>query len=199
MPTRRSCLPFRSPFPHSALLLTLCFISGGAVIGSVEASQRSPIVAQASPSTTSADLERRQQEADAALRRATALFFILLATLVLLILIGIALLWFLRRSVVQEVATVVRAQLNQMTDLEHKIRTSTRELNNVLKDAEDLADDIESDAEGFKDELAEKRRVLSQAMAEISVFCSVVICVCQSLSVWSLESLISAIAWLRTR
>ena len=66
-------------------------------------------------------------------------------------------LWFLRRSVVQEVATVVRGQLNQMTDLEHKIRTASRELNSVLKDAEAIADDIEQEAEGFKDTLAEKQ------------------------------------------
>jgi hypothetical protein len=115
-----------------------------------------PLVAQAVAPEERAELEQMQQQADLAYRRATTLFTVLLTLMVLLVAVGVVMLWVLRRSVVQEVATVVRGQLNQMTDLENRIRSATRDLNTVLKDAEDVADTIDQQAEDFKDDLADK-------------------------------------------
>ena len=76
--------------------------------------------------TSQTDIEQLQQEADQAMDRATTLFVVLLGTLILLLGLGVVMLWVLRRSVVSEVATVVRGQLNEMSDLEGKIRTHVR-------------------------------------------------------------------------
>jgi len=149
-------------------LLTLCLLGSGLVAVQILPVTTPPAIAQTRLTAEQAELERLQQEANLAFTRATTLVSILLAALALLLILGVVMLWFLRRSVVQEVATVVRTQLNQMTDLEHKIRTAPRELNSVLKDAEDISDDIEQEAEGFKYVLEEKRRALNQALAEIN-------------------------------
>ncbi|MEM0979498.1 MAG: hypothetical protein AAGH78_04400, partial [Cyanobacteria bacterium P01_H01_bin.58] len=152
---------------RSLLLLSFGLISSGATAAYAVEQPSPDFLAQAVTDDERADLERLQQEANVAFTQATTLFSILLGALVLLIAVGVAMLWFLRRSVVQEVAAVVRTQLNEMTDLEHRIRAATRELNSVLKDAEEVADDIEQGAESFQDELAQKRRALTQALEEI--------------------------------
>jgi uncharacterized protein YoxC len=153
---------------RDSALVALCLMGGGIVPTAALTLSPAPAIAQTTTAEEQAELERLQQEANLAFTRATTLVAILLTALALLLVLGVAMLWFLRRSVVQEVATAVRTQLNQMSDLEHKIRTATRELNNVLKDAEDISDDIEQDAESFKDLLNEKRRVLNQALSEIN-------------------------------
>jgi uncharacterized protein HemX len=71
--------------------------------------------------------------------QATTLLSIMLGALVLLLGVGIAMLWALRRSVVNEVATIVRTQLNEMTELENKVHNATRSLNRILADADDLS------------------------------------------------------------
>ncbi|MEM6716539.1 MAG: hypothetical protein AAF622_15825, partial [Cyanobacteria bacterium P01_C01_bin.147] len=153
---------------RDSVLVALCLLGSGVTAMPVILLPPAPAIAQTLTDDEQADLERLQQEANLAFTRATTLVAILLTALALLLVLGVIMLWFLRRSVVQEVATAVRTQLNQMSDLEHKIRTATRELSNVLKDAEDISGDIEQEAEGFKDLLTEKRRVLNQALTAIN-------------------------------
>ncbi|MEM9769852.1 MAG: hypothetical protein AAF892_18465, partial [Cyanobacteria bacterium P01_D01_bin.71] len=106
---------------RNSVMLALCLWGGGfapAIVWPQASSHLSPAIAQTLTTDERAELERLQQEADLAFTRATTLVSILLAALALLLILGVLMLWFLRRSVVQEVATVVRTQLNQMTDLE---------------------------------------------------------------------------------
>ncbi|NJL87340.1 MAG: hypothetical protein HC886_17350 [Leptolyngbyaceae cyanobacterium SM1_1_3] len=117
-----------------------------------------PLIAQSVTSQERQELERLQREANLAFSRATTLFVVLLGALVLLVGVGVAMLWFLRQSVVREVAAAVRTQLNEMTDLENQIRSATKELDQILHEAETLADELADRSEGFTQEATSQKQ-----------------------------------------
>ncbi|HEY9736700.1 MAG TPA: hypothetical protein V6D06_10470, partial [Trichocoleus sp.] len=103
-----------SLMPRSLLVLVLTLLSSSVApeaLGITGLSAQEPLLAQRVTLQERAELEQLQQEADVAFSRATTLFVVLLGTLVLLIAIGMAMLWLMRRSVIQEVSVVVRMQL----------------------------------------------------------------------------------------
>lgn len=141
-----------SPTPSTmlirALLMTGLGLSGG-MVARAETSRNQPpaaptstAMAQAAP--TAAELAQLKQEADLAFSRATTLFFVLLGSLVVLLGVGVGMLWLMRRSVIQEVSVVVRNQINDITNLERKIHAATRDLEQILSQAEEMAGAIES-------------------------------------------------------
>ena len=67
---------------------------------------------------------------------------VLLGTLIVLLGVGVVMLWLLRRSVVREVAEVVRGQLNEMTDLEGKIQAAGQDLDSILRTADQLSKEL---------------------------------------------------------
>ncbi|MEO0768523.1 MAG: hypothetical protein AAFY72_03685, partial [Cyanobacteria bacterium J06649_4] len=100
----------------------------------------------------------------------TGLVTLMLGVLVLLIGSGIAILWFYRRSVVNEVATIVRTQLNEMTELENKVHNATRNLNRVLAEADDLSGELQGRSSNFQREIAAQREVLYDLIEELAEF-----------------------------
>ncbi|NEP49304.1 MAG: hypothetical protein F6K65_10930, partial [Moorea sp. SIO3C2] len=75
-----------------------------------------------------------QTDANLSFKRVTLLsnvLLIVLVTLVLLLVAAIAALWLLRRSVIREVAQIVRAHLNEMTDLEDRIASANKNVESI--------------------------------------------------------------------
>ena len=171
--------------PRPILLLALIMISGGglrSVFPEPVAAQSAPesvpestlepvLLAQAdtAPATT-AELERLRAEADLAFRRATTLFFVLLGTLLLLLSVGVVMLWLMRRSVIQEVSVVVRNQINDITDLETKIQTATRDLDYILTQVKERAAEIDSRTDRFQEEAVTKKQVLNRLVDDLAEF-----------------------------
>ena len=113
--------------------------------------------ADSDPESGTADsLARQQQAADAALNRATTLFVVLLGTLIVLLGVGVVMLWLLRRSVVREVAEVVRGQLNEMTDLEGKIQAAGQDLDSILRTADQLSKALDQQTDRFSRDVGEQ-------------------------------------------
>ena len=102
--------------------------------------------------------------------QATTLLSLMVGALVLLLGVGIAMLWALRKSVVNEVATIVRTQLNEMTELENKVHNATRSLNRILADADDLSGELEGRSAGFQREIVAQREVLYNLVKELDNF-----------------------------
>ena len=101
---RRKQTAIRSLIVQSSLgLAMLLALSHVAKAQFPQSGSRQPVLAQAVTPQ-----EQQLQAAELMYRRAVTLFIVLLGALVLLIGLGVASLWFLRRSVVQEVAAVVR-------------------------------------------------------------------------------------------
>ena len=100
----------------------------------------------------------------------TTLVTLMLGLLVLILGAGIIMLWFLRRSVVNEVATIVRTQLNEMTELENKVHNATRSLNRVLAEADDLSGELQGRSSNFQREIVTQREVLHKLIDELSEF-----------------------------
>jgi len=155
-------------------VLSLMLLSGGATVtqGSVAASEAVPstLMAQAAPVADAADLAQLQQDADRAFARATTLFFVLLGTLVLLLWVGVVMLWLLRRSVIQEVSEVVRNQLNDITDLEAKIQSATRDLDYILSQANEKSAEINNRTNRFQEEAVTKKQVLNRLVDDLAEF-----------------------------
>ncbi|MEL6855713.1 MAG: hypothetical protein AAFO83_11480, partial [Cyanobacteria bacterium J06607_13] len=100
----------------------------------------------------------------------TNLVTLMLGLLVLMVSTGIVMLWFYRRSVVNEVATIVRTQLNEMTELENKVHNATRNLNRVLAEADDLSGELQGRSSNFQREIAAQREVLYTLVDELAEF-----------------------------
>ena len=66
-------------------------------------------------------------------------------------------LWLLRRSVIQEVSEVVRNQLNDITDLEAKIQSATRDLDYILSQANEKSAEINNRTNRFQEEAVTKK------------------------------------------
>jgi F0F1-type ATP synthase membrane subunit b/b' len=159
--------------PRPLLLLSLMLFSGSWGYGRVNAAQpqrdSTLLLAQVSVDDIN-EIDQIRQEADLAFRRATTLFFVLLGTLVLLLGIGVVMLWLLRRSVIQEVSVVVRNQLNDITDLETKVQTATRELDRILSQAEEMSDEIDTRTNRFQEEATTKKQVLNRLVDDLAEF-----------------------------
>jgi len=166
--------------PRPLLLLALMLISGGGVVRPAIARDASPpTAARVAPAqdplllaqaATAADLERLSTEADLAFRRATTLFFVMLGTLLLLLGLGVVMLWLMRRSVIQEVSVVVRNQINDITDLETKIQTATRDLDYILAQAKERAAELDSRTDRFQEEAVTKKQVLNRLVDDLAEF-----------------------------
>ncbi|MEO0518356.1 MAG: hypothetical protein AAF171_13770, partial [Cyanobacteria bacterium P01_A01_bin.116] len=124
--------------------------------------------AEAAPTALSATQQQRQTED--ALNRAETLFAVMIGALILLLGTGMAMLWALRKSVVNEVATVVRTQLNEMTELENRVHNATRSLNRVLADTDDMAGELEGRSNSFQREIVAQREVLYNLVEELNAF-----------------------------
>ncbi|MEN8443777.1 MAG: hypothetical protein ABG776_02070, partial [Cyanobacteria bacterium J06555_13] len=109
-------------------------------------------------------------EAPATEETLTNLVTLMLGVLILMVGTGIVMLWFYRRSVVNEVATIVRTQLNEMTELENKVHNATRSLNRVLAEADDLSGDLQGRSSNFQREVAAQRDVLYKLVEELNAF-----------------------------
>jgi len=171
---RQPPIRFLVSVPRPLLVLSLMLLSGGATVtqGSVAASEAVPstLMAQAAPVADAADLAQLQQDADRAFARATTLFFVLLGTLVLLLGVGVVMLWLLRRSVIQEVSEVVRNQLNDITDLEAKIQSATRDLDYILSQANEKSAEINNRTNRFQEEAVTKKQVLNRLVDDLAEF-----------------------------
>ncbi len=168
-------LPTRSlaSVPRSLLMLSLILLSGGFVLvagKSPVTAASSNLVAQSSNLGNAAELEQLRREADLAFNRATTLFFVLLGTLILLLGVGVAMLWLMRRSVIQEVSEVVRNQLNDITDLETKIQSATRDLDYILSQANEKSTEISTRTNRFQEEAVTKKQVLNRLVDDLAEF-----------------------------
>lgn len=167
-----------SPTPSTALIPALLIAGlglGGGMVARAEIGQDdqpvappSMVLAQATPTT--AELAQLKQEADLAFSRATTLFFVLLGSLVALLGVGVGMLWLMRRSVIQEVSVVVRNQINDITNLERKIHAATRDLEQILSQAEEMASAIESRTDRFQEEALTKKQVLNRLVDDLAEF-----------------------------
>ncbi|MEO1637160.1 MAG: hypothetical protein AAFS04_18985, partial [Cyanobacteria bacterium J06631_9] len=136
------------------------------------------IITQATPQTspetidqpTEAPIPAQPQDVERALDQANNLITLMLGLIVLILGGGIVMLWFLRRSVVSQVATAVRTQLNEMTELENKVYNATRSLNRVLTEADDLSGELQGRSSNFQREVAAQREVLYNLIEELSEF-----------------------------
>ena len=120
--------------------------------------------------TNNLDTAVRSQDTEATLNQATTLLTVMLAALGVLLGVGIAMLWALRKSVVNEVATIVRTQLNEMTELENKVHNATRSLNRVLADADDLSGELQGRSNNFQREVTAQREILYKLIEELNEF-----------------------------
>ncbi|PZO56063.1 MAG: hypothetical protein DCF15_09610 [Phormidesmis priestleyi] len=102
--------------------------------------------------------------------QATTLLIVMIGAFVLVLGMGVVLLWSLRKSVVNEVATIVRTQLNEMTELENKVHSATRSLNRILADADDLSGDLKGRSSHFQKEVIAQREVLAGLVKELNAF-----------------------------
>ncbi|MEO0647583.1 MAG: hypothetical protein AAFZ17_15720, partial [Cyanobacteria bacterium J06650_10] len=104
--------------------------------------ETAPTQAAETPPNTTPNTTAIAAQADAE-NTLNNLISLMLGLLVLILGAGVIMLWFLRRSVVNEVATIVRTQLNEMTELENKVHNATRSLNRVLADADELSGELQ--------------------------------------------------------
>ncbi|MFM7472198.1 MAG: hypothetical protein ACKO5P_11925, partial [Nodosilinea sp.] len=158
------------PTLASALLLSSLVLGGGGLVraDARQSGENPTVVAQISPAPS--ELAQLKRDADLAFSRATTLFFVLLGTLVLLLGVGVVMLWLMRRSVIQEVSVVVRNQINDITNLERKIYAATRDLEQVLTQAEEMASTIESRTDRFQEEALTKKQVLNRLVDDLAEF-----------------------------
>ncbi|NEQ22241.1 MAG: hypothetical protein F6K28_24215, partial [Microcoleus sp. SIO2G3] len=112
--------------------------------------------------------EQVQVEASRAFTRTTTLFNIMLATLALLLAGSLVALFLLRRAVIREVAELVRTHLNEVGDLEGKIKSANQQAQTLLQETEEIGDEINTEAQNFQQELGSKREHLSQLLSEVS-------------------------------
>ncbi|MGC1217146.1 MAG: hypothetical protein WA883_06705, partial [Phormidesmis sp.] len=125
-----------------------------------------PLPTDTAPNANTAIVSSQAEAED----RLTDLISLMLGLLVLILAAGVIMLWFLRRSVVSEVATIVRTQLNEMTELENKVYSATRSLNRVLSEADDLSGELQGRSSNFQREIAAQREVLYGLIEELGEF-----------------------------
>jgi len=77
-------------------------------------------------------------------------------SILVLLRIAIAALWLLRRAVIQEVATRVKEQLEELGDLEGQVR-AREDAKNILEEVEEIAEAVENEAENLQQEMGRER------------------------------------------
>ena len=157
----------------STFLLSVGIASAAIKPNTLQPTGASIQLAQAQPELEQLRQERQvqqqvQAEANRIFNRTMSLFNILLATLALLLAAAIVALILLRRSVIREVAEIVRANLKELGELEVKLNTANQKVDNILKEAEDIVDDINDEAGNLQQEINVKRQGLSELQSELS-------------------------------
>ncbi|NEQ55176.1 MAG: hypothetical protein F6K11_34490, partial [Leptolyngbya sp. SIO3F4] len=135
-----------------------------------------PSLAQTAPSpTTSGDVITTSQGAENGSNSADwsiVLLIVLISALILLLGMGMAMLWVMRRAVETEVTKRVTenvfSQLNEIENLESKVRAATRKIDDILAEADDRADELVKRSSSFQQDLTTQRNSLGKLLADIT-------------------------------
>ena len=92
----------------------------------------------------------------------------MLVTLALFLGAAIAAFFLLRRAVIREVAELVRTHLKEMGELEGKITRANQNVQNILRETENMEAELKNEADHFHQEIGVKRDNIFHQLSEVS-------------------------------